>query len=151
MQGFPKSEKTIVGISRFALTKSWNFRIRFLEISVIPGCGLEIDVDMIQGRGVRVPRFLSQHIGIPTFQCKGVEIPSLYTGTMYIGTPGSEQVVSGIPNSNPMVSGIPNLDLRIPESKSGIPATIPEVVQHCLPYGEHRFFGITIRLFFFFI
>ena len=116
MQGFPKSEKTSVGISRFALTKSWNFRIRFLEISVIPGCGLEIDVDMIQGRGVRVPRFLSQHIGIPTFQCKGVEIPSLYTGTMYIGTPGSEQVVSGIPNSNPMVSEIPNLDLRISES-----------------------------------
>ena len=42
-------------------------------------------------------------------------------------------MVSGIPNPEPKVSGIPNLDLRIPESyqKSGIPVSIPEVVQHC--------------------
>ena len=78
------------------------------------------------------------HIGIPrsarvvrkfrVFDCMGSGIPS------------SEQAVSGIPNSdvllipgyNPLISGIPNLDLRIPGSyqKSGIPASIPEIVQH---------------------
>ena len=83
MQEFSNSEITNVGISGFALTKSRNFRIRFLEIPEIPGCGLESDVDSIRGREVRIPRFLSQHIGIPTFQCKGVGIPSFYTGTVF--------------------------------------------------------------------
>ena len=52
-------------------------------------------------------------------------------------------MVPGIPNPEPKVSGIPNLDLRIPESyqKSGIPVSIPEVVQHwlqgTLAYGLH--------------
>ena len=45
-------------------------------------------------------------------------------------------MVSGIPNPHGKVSGIANLDLSFQESyqKSGIPVSIPEVVQHC--YSE---------------
>ena len=58
------------------------------------------------------------------------------------GTPSFDSITSGIPDSYPMASGIPDpdhkvsgfpdLDLSIPGSysKSGIPAPIPEVVQH---------------------
>ena len=48
------------------------------------------------------------------------------------GIPDSNPMISGIPNPESEVSGIPNLDLRTPESyqKSGIPVSIPEVVQH---------------------
>ena len=83
------------------------------------------------------------HIRFEFRKCKGVGIPSFYTGTGDIEIPCTEQVVSGISNSVPMVSGIPSsdplikgipkLDLMIPKSysNSGIPASIPEVDQHC--------------------
>ena len=45
--------------------------------------------------------------------------------------PDSDPMDSEIPSPELKVSGFPNLDLRIPEShqKSGVPVSIPEVVQ----------------------
>ena len=65
---------------------------------------------------------------------------------MTSGIPDSYPMVAGIPNHEPKVSGIPNMDLRIPDpyNKTGIPVSIPEVLQHCSTISQWE--GVSIAV-----
>ena len=127
--------------SVFQMSEIPEFVCRKVGISGLGYVGEYLWIISIECTHVGILRFYSLHMGIPrsahvgpgvpSFDCMGSRIPN--SDWITSGIPVSDTMVSGIPSPELQVSWIPDLDLRIPESyqKSGIPVSIPEVVQHC--------------------